>query len=247
MDSARLSEITCVGGHRFGVQEEDRAWRDEPAKYDGSAMSCWTSCWRGRTRPRCSPMEAHARGLTWTPPAEAASGGTIADTLVAVQEPSRTLIPRRARPVRGRWARLLSGRAFPAQPSVRSGLEGECRESRTEHGLMLDGGRRRSRTYPWIRTIRSSQGQRIHTGGTAVDRRILARPLLSMSIRCRLGVWDMIDEMNENNGLYDVDGRPRSQEEPRAIRAWPQSVSVKGSCGAAGAERRLAPLPGPGS
>ena len=187
MDSARLSEISCVGRHRLGVQEEDRAWRDEPAKYDGSAMSCWTSCWRGRTRPRCSPMEAHARGLTWTPPAEAASGGTIADTLVAVQEPSRTLIPRQARPVRGRRARLLSGRAFPAQPSVRSGLEGECRESRIEHGLMLDGGRRRSRLP--LDQDDSIVARAAHSyRGPAVDRHILARPLLSMSIRCRLGV-----------------------------------------------------------
>ena len=49
--SRRLSEISCVGHHRAGVQEEDRAWRDKPAKYDGSV----TGCWRGRSRPRCSP------------------------------------------------------------------------------------------------------------------------------------------------------------------------------------------------
>ena len=33
-------------------------------------------------------------------------------------------------------------------------------------------------------------------------------------------------------------GGPRTQEEPWAIRAWPQSASVKGRCGPAGAERR---------
>ena len=40
-----------------------------------------------------------------------------------------------------------------------------ARRAPVDEVVMLGGGRRRSRTYPWIRAIRSSQGQRIHTGG----------------------------------------------------------------------------------
>ena len=40
-----------------------------------------------------------------------------------------------------------------------------ARRAPVDEAVMPGGGRRRSRTYPWIRATRSSQGQRIHTGG----------------------------------------------------------------------------------
>ena len=97
---------------------------------------------------------------------------------------------RRARPVRGR-------RALPARPAFELGLEGERRESctdRTEHGLMLRG---RSQTFKDRLPGPPDQGDSLVTGAaqsggrSAAGRRILARPLLSISIRYRLGVWDM--------------------------------------------------------
>ncbi len=77
------------------------------------------------------------------------------------------------------------------------GLEGERRESctdRTEHGLMLRG---RSQTFKDRPPGPPDQGDSLVTGAaqsggrSAVGRRILARPRLSISIRYRLGVWDM--------------------------------------------------------
>ena len=104
---------------------------------------------------------------------------------------------RRARPVRGRRARLPSGCSLPARPAFELGLEGERRESctdRTGHGLMLRG---RSQTFKDRPPGPLDQGDSLVTGAaqsggrSAVGRRILARPRLSISIRYRLGVWDM--------------------------------------------------------
>lgn len=55
--AGRLSGIPCVGGGHGGVQEEDKAWQDAHAKYDGSAMIRRTNCWRGRARRHANQRE----------------------------------------------------------------------------------------------------------------------------------------------------------------------------------------------
>ena len=50
----RLSGFTCLRAIALESRKEDTAWRDRHAKGDGSAMSCWTSYWRGTTRRKCS-------------------------------------------------------------------------------------------------------------------------------------------------------------------------------------------------
>ena len=52
-----FQEFRVLVGANGGVQEEDKAWQDAHAKYEGSAMIRRTNCWRGRARRHANQRE----------------------------------------------------------------------------------------------------------------------------------------------------------------------------------------------